>query len=122
MANFISIVEIPVCDFTRAVQFYQAVLDISIGEVDMGGTRMGVLPGDGEAVNVVLVKGDGYTPTTDGAVLYLNAGHDLQPMLDKVAQNGGQVIVSKTEISPGMGYFALFTDSEGNRMGLHSAN
>jgi len=122
MANFISIVEIPVSDFTRAVQFYQAVLNISIGEVDMDGTRMGVFPSEEAAVNVVLVKGDDYKPTTDGAVLYLNAGHDLQPMLDKIAQNGGQVIVSKTEISPEMGFFALFTDSESNRLGLHSAN
>ncbi|MFT4146889.1 MAG: hypothetical protein QM644_20805, partial [Mobilitalea sp.] len=61
-------------------------------------------------------------PTTDGAVLYLNAGNDLQPMLDKVAQNGGQVIVPKTEISPEMGYFALFIDPEGNKLGLHSSN
>ncbi|WP_262484208.1 VOC family protein [Chryseobacterium taichungense] len=42
-------------------------------------------------------------------------------MLDKVAQNGGQVIVPKTQISPEMGYFALFIDIEGNNLGLHSA-
>ena len=82
---------------------------------------MGVLPNDEGTVNVVLVKGNDYKPTTDGAVLYLNAGNDLQPMLDKVAQNGGQVIVPKTEISPEMGYFALFIDTEGNKLGLHSA-
>jgi len=90
--------------------------------LDMAGTRMGVLPSDGETVNVVLVKGDEYKPTADGAVLYLNAGNDLQPMLDKVAESGGQVIVPKTEISPEMGYFALFIDIEGNRLGLHSTN
>ena len=122
MANLISIAEIPVNDFARAIQFYQTILDIHIEEVDMAGTRMGVLPSDGETVNVVLVKGDDYKPTADGAVLYLNAGNDLQPMLDKVAENGGQVIVPKTEISPEMGYFALFVDIEGNRLGLHSTN
>jgi len=120
--NLISIVEIPVTDFTRAVQFYQTILGVTIEEMEMDGNKMGVLPNEEGTVNVVLVKGNDYKPTTDGAVLYINAGKDLQPMLDKVAQNGGQVIVPKTEISPEMGYFALFIDSEGNKLGLHSAN
>ena len=122
MNNLISIVEIPTTDFARAVKFYQTILGVTIEEVDMDGMLMGVLPSDGETVNVVLVNGNNYKPTTDGAVLYLNAGNDLQPMLDKVEQNGGQVILPKTEISPEMGFFALFIDTEGNKLGLHSSN
>ncbi len=122
MKNLISIVEIPTTDFSRAVKFYQAVLGVSIEEIDMDGTQMGVFPSDGETVNVVLVKGTDYKPTADGAVLYLNAGNDLQPTLEKVEQNGGQVIVPKTEISAEMGFFALFIDTEGNKLGLHSSN
>lgn len=121
MNNLISIVEIPVADFSKAVKFYQTVLGITIEEMEMDGNQMGILPNEAGTVNVVLVKGNDYKPTTDGAVLYLNAAHDLQPMLDKVAQNGGQIIVPKTEISPEMGYFALFMDTEGNKLGLHSA-
>ena len=122
MNNLISIVEIPTTDFARAVKFYQTILGVIIEEVDMDGMLMGLLPSDGETVNVVLVNGNDYKPTTDGAVLYLNAGNDLQPMLDKVEQNGGQVILPKTEISPEMGFFALFIDTEGNKLGLHSSN
>jgi uncharacterized protein len=114
MKNIISI--------ARAVKFYQTILGVSIEQVDMNGTKVGVLPSDGETVNVVLIKGNDYKPTTDGAILYLNAGKDLQPMLNKVEQNGGQVIVPKTEISPEMGFFALFIDTEGNKLGLHSSN
>ncbi|MFN6945032.1 MAG: VOC family protein [Cytophagaceae bacterium] len=121
MKTLISIVEIPVSDFSRAVTFYQSILDISIEEIDMDGTQMGVLPSEEETVNVVLVKGSDYKPTTDGAVLYLNVEDDLQPTLDKVEQNGGQVILPKTEISPEMGFFALFIDTEGNKLGLHSS-
>lgn len=121
MNNLISIVEISVTDFARAVKFYQTVLSISIEEMEMDGNQMGILPNEEGTVNVVLIKGNDYKPTTDGAVLYLNAGKDLQPMLDKIAQNDGQVIVPKTEISPEMGYFALFIDTEGNKLGLHSA-
>lgn len=121
MNNLISIVELPVSDFARAVKFYQTILGVTIEEMEMDGNQMGILPNEERTVNVVLVKGNDYKPTTDGAVLYLNAGDDLQPMLDKVVQNGGQMIVSKTAISPEMGYFALFIDTEGNKLGLHSA-
>jgi predicted enzyme related to lactoylglutathione lyase len=120
MKNVISIVEIPVSDFPRAVKFYQAVLGVTIQEMEMGGVTMGILPNEEGTVNVVLAKGDDYKSTANGAILYLNAGDDLQPMLNKVKQVGGQVLVPKTEINPEMGFFALFIDSEGNKMGLHS--
>lgn len=120
MKNLISIVEIPVINFTKAVNFYKSVLGTDIEEAEMDGTRMGVFPSDGEVVSVVLVSGEGYVPTTDGATVYFNAGDDLQLVLDKVEPNGGQVLVPKTQISPEMGYFALFTDVEGNKLGLHS--
>jgi len=120
MNHLISIVEIPTADFTRAVAFYQSILDVTIEEVDMGGTQMGILPSDGETENVVLVNGNDYKPTADGVVIYFNAGNDLQPMLDKVVEHGGQLILPKTEISPEMGCFALFVDTEGNKLGLYS--
>ncbi len=122
MKHLISIVEIPTIDFPRAVAFYQAVLDVSIEEIDMDGVQMGVLPGDEEMVSVVLVKGNDYKPSLDGTMVYLNAGDDLQITLDKVGQNAGKVIVPKNEISPEMGFFAVFTDTEGNKLGLHSKN
>lgn len=120
MKNLISIIEIPVLDFSRAVHFYQNILGVDIEEVHMDGSQMGILPSDGETVNVVLVKGGDCIPTTDGPVLYLNAGDNVQDMLDKVERNGGQVLLPKTEISPEMGYFALFLDLEGNKLGLHA--
>ncbi len=120
MKSLISIVEIPATDFSRAVAFYQTILSLRIEEIEMGGTQMGVFPGGQETVNVVLVKGDDYKPVTEGVIIYLNGGDDLQPMLDKVEANGGKVVVPKTEISPEMGCFALFTDTEGNKLGLHS--
>ena len=61
---------------------------------------MGVFPGDEEAVNVVLVKGNDYKPTTDGTVVYLNAGDDLQTVLDKIEPSGGKILVPKTEKKP----------------------
>lgn len=122
MNNLISIVEIPVADFPRAVKFYQAIMGVTIEAMEMDGVQLGVLPNETGTINVVLAKGNDYKPTTDGAILYLNAGDNLQPILDKVEGNGGQVIVPKTQISPEMGFFALFIDTEGNKLGLHSKN
>lgn len=121
MNNLVTIVEIPATDLARAVKFYEGVLAVKIDIMDMDGVQLGVIPNDEGSVNVVLAKGDDYKPTTNGPVLYLNAGEDLQPMLDRIKQNGGEVTVAKTLISPEMGYFAMFTDSEGNKLGLHSS-
>lgn len=122
MNNLISIVEIPTDDFSRAVKFYQTILGVVIEEIDMGGNKMGVLPSEEGTVNVVLIKENDNQPTSNGTVVYLNAGNDLQPTLDKISENGGQVVVAKTEISQEMGYFALFIDTEGNKLGLHSTH
>src|SRR5690606_111074 len=107
-------------DFKRAVTFYETALGIGIEKVDMGGIQMGVFPSDGETVNVVLVYGGDYKPSADGTIIYLSGGEDLQNTLDKIQPLGGTVVVEKTEISPEMGFFALFTDTEGNKLGLHS--
>jgi len=122
MKNLISIVEIPTADFSKAVTFYQTILEVSIEKVQMEGIQMGVLPSNGETVNVVLVHGEDYKPTRDGTLIYFNAGDNLQNMLDKIAASGGEIILPKTEISPEMGFFALFIDTEGNKVGLHGMN
>ncbi|NER15074.1 VOC family protein [Leptobacterium flavescens] len=122
MKSFISIFEIPAIEFSRAVGFYQTILDIKIEEIDMQGTKMGIFPSEGQMVSGVIVKGDGYQPSADGVIIYLNGGDDLQPILDKVELNGGKIEVPKTLIDEENGNFAMFLDTEGNRIGLHSPN
>lgn len=122
MENFITWFEIPSKDFSRAVTFYKAVLNVEIEEADFFGTKMGFLPSDGKNVSGAIVYGDDYKPSSDGVLAYLNGGNDLQPMLSRVEANNGKVIVPKTLISEEMGYFALFIDTEGNKLGIHSMN
>ncbi|MFY0687580.1 MAG: hypothetical protein JXQ90_10475 [Cyclobacteriaceae bacterium] len=43
-------------------------------------------------------------------------------MLDKVEENNGKIIVPKTPHADESGFFALYLDSEGNKIGLHSIN
>jgi predicted enzyme related to lactoylglutathione lyase len=122
MSSFIAIFEIPASDVSRAIAFYKVILDINIEFYDMGAMQMGVFPYENQMVTGVIIQGEGYTPSADGITIYLNAGDNLQVILDKVTQNGGQIIVPKTEHADGSGYFAIFLDSEGNKMGLHSLN
>ncbi len=120
MNNMINWFEIPVTNISRAIKFYSTILNIDISETDMFGTKMGVFPSDGTNVSGALVQGEGYIPSTSGTTVYLNGGDDLSTILIKVEVAGGSIMVNKTIISEEMGFFALFVDSEGNKVALHS--
>ncbi len=122
MKKLISIVEIPTTVFARAASFYNSILNADIEEMEMGGIKMGLLSNSGEDVYVHLIHGEEYKPSVDGVVVYLNCGNDLQQVAIKVAENGGRIIIPKTEIAPDIGFYAMFTDTEGNRLGLYSTS
>ena len=122
MNSYISIFEIPATDISRAIRFYEGILDVKIEKMEFPGMQMGILPYEEQMVTGVIMKGEGYEPSANGITIYLNAGEDLQLVLDKVEKNGGKVIIPKTAHADESGYFALFLDSEGNKMGLHSPN
>jgi len=86
----------------------------------MFGTKMGFFPFDGKNISGAIVQGDNYKPSSVGILAYLNGEDDLQLMLDKIESSGRKIIVPKTQISPEMGSFATFIDSEGNKMVIHS--
>jgi len=120
MKNLVSWFEIPMSDFGRAVSFYKSVLDLDIRQTEMFGTKMGLFPSDGSNVSGALVQGEGYEPSKEGVSIYLNGGKDLTVPLNKVEKAGGTIVVPKTEISKEMGFFAIFLDTEGNKIALHS--
>ena len=122
MKSFISLFEIPATDISRAISFYQAILDINIEKMEMPGMEMGIFPYEGQMVTGVIMKGEGYKPTAGGVTIYLNGGDNLQQILDKVEKNDGIIIVPKTAHADESGFFALFLDTEGNKLGLNSPN
>ncbi|BFP41219.1 hypothetical protein FGF1_20640 [Flavobacteriaceae bacterium GF1] len=122
MESRISIFEIPATNISRAVHFYETILDIKIVLMAIQEMEMGIFPYEGQMVTGVIIKGDGYRPSSDGVTIYLNGGPDLQVILNKVEKNGGKISVPKTPHADESGFFALFLDTEGNRIGLHSPN
>jgi uncharacterized protein len=122
MNSYISIFEIPAVELSRAVAFYQGILGIEIEEMDMPEMQMGIFPYEGQMVTGVIIKAEGYRPSSNGVTVYLNGGDNLQVILDNVEKWGGKILTPKTLHADGSGYFALFLDSEGNKIGLHSPN
>lgn len=122
MNSHVSIFEIPATDISRAIEFYQSILDITIEQMEFPGMEMGLFPYEEQMVTAVIMKGEGYNPSADGVTIYLNGGDDLQIILDKVEKSGGKILVPKTPHADESGYFSLFLDTEGNRLGLHSPN
>lgn len=122
MKSYLSIFEIPAADISRAIKFYEAILDVKIEAMDIPKFQLGILPYEGQMVTGVIIKAEGYKPSSDGVTIYLNGGDNLQVMLDKVENSGGKILVQKTLHADEMGYYAIFLDSEGNKIGLHSPN
>jgi len=122
MKSHISIFEIPATDISRAVDFYKAILGINIEKMEFPEMQMGIFPYEEQMVTGVIVKTEGDKPSANGVTIYLNGGDNLQVILDKVEKNGGEIIVPKSPHADDSGYYALFLDSEGNKMGLHSPN
>ena len=123
MKNAISWFEIPASDLDRATRFYEAIFGVKLIPVDMESIRMRMFPlEDMMGVGGAVVDSGGFhkPSSTDGPLIYLNGNPDLQNVLSKVEAAGGKIMVPKTEITPEYGYMAVFIDTEGNRIGLHS--
>ena len=116
MEKLISWVEIPADDFDRAVDFYNAILGLDLKKEDHGHEKMACFPtGEG-----AIFSKKGFRPSKDGVIINLFVGNQLDETIEKIKKNGGSVIKGRTKIeAEGQAYFALFIDSEGNKLGLN---
>ena len=124
MKHAISWFEIPATDIDRAQKFYETIFQIQMQPMDFQQTKMRMFPLDDpmKGIGGTLIDSGGFhkPSATDGPLLYLNGNPDVQITLDRVEAAGGKIVVPKTEISPEYGYMAVFIDTEGNRIALHS--
>jgi predicted enzyme related to lactoylglutathione lyase len=118
--NALNWFEIPAADFQRAKKFYESILVAEIHSAKMGDAEMAFLPTDEGKVGGAIVHHPMMKPGADGTMVYLNANPDLNPYLERITKAGGKVIVPKTQVTPEIGFFAVFIDSEGNKVALHS--
>ena len=112
--------EIPVKDMNRAKSFYEKVFGIELSLNQMGSIQMAWFPmiQDGAGATGTLVRGEGYTPSHNGTLIYFSVA-DIDTALKKINEQGGKALGPRTSIGE-YGFYALFEDSEGNRVALHS--
>ena len=120
MDHLLNWIEIPVSNMKRAVSFYGELLEQELNEMKLGPNDYALFSVKDKFNTGALVKGEGYTPSIEGAVVYLNGGEDLTKVLGRVNKAGGKVLLEKTFLSKEAGFIAYFKDTEGNKVGLHS--
>ncbi len=124
--NALNWFEIPATDLDRAQKFYESIFGFEMinQEMENMGMKMAAFPyepGSGKAAGG-LIQSQMHVPSDKGALIYLNANPNMDPVIEKIEANGGKVVMPKMKISDEIGYMAFFTDTEGNKVGLHSQN
>ena len=120
--NVVNWFEIPVTDMSRAVSFYEAVFSFKMHLAKLDGLEMAWFPwrentpGSGGSL---IYSPEFYKPSEEGTVVYFSVD-DIEQAEAKVGPAGGEVLIKKRQISEEHGYMALFKDSEGNRIAVHS--
>lgn len=116
MEKLVTWVEIPAENFGRAVKFYTHILKIEFEVYEYETEKMACFPTGEGAISY----GQGFHPSANGTLVSLNRGKDLDATIERIVDLGGKIIQPKTKIeAENRGYFALFLDSEGNRVGLY---
>lgn len=112
--------EIPAVDMERAVAFYSHVFSIRMEPREQNGIKMAWFPMKGSETGAAgsLVAGPGYNPSPGGVLVYFTAP-DIEETLGRVREAGGEVLQGRMSIGE-YGFVAFITDTEGNRIGLHS--
>ncbi|MDF3831074.1 MULTISPECIES: VOC family protein [unclassified Pseudocitrobacter] len=118
MKNVVNWFEIPVTNMERAIAFYERVMQVSLRREVMDSADMAIFPYDDPATGGALAKFEGMAPSLQGTLIYLHTD-DLIASLKRVASAGGACVFGPVEPGDDIGTIALFTDSEGNRVGLH---
>ncbi len=120
MIKTFSYIAIPCTNFERAFDFYVHITDGLIYRNTNVPFPMAYFT-DRDNNNVGhLFQLPGFNPSADGPIVYMELAKDLDETISKISAAGGKIVMPKTFIAPGRGYWALFLDSEGNKLALHS--
>ena len=121
MDKLFSYVAIPCDDFERAFDFYSKLVGNMIQRNPNVPFPMAYFVDENKNNVGHLFQLDGFKPSDDGTLVYLKLARDINETLARVVDAGGRVKMPKTLIAPGKGFWALFYDSEGNKLALHSS-
>jgi predicted enzyme related to lactoylglutathione lyase len=118
--NAINWFEIYTANIDKATAFYTAILNQPLRPVASEACRMSVFPADPDkGVSGALTQMDSCKPGPGGTLVYLNVEGDLDGVLSRIPGAGGRIVKPRMDITP-HGFIGIFSDPEGNVVGLHS--
>lgn len=121
MSNPVVWFEIAATDLERAKKFYSDVFQKEMQYVDMPDSPMYMMGSSAEGIagaSGALVKSADNIPSTSGTIVYFYCD-DVAVEASRVEAAGGTLIVPKTSLGE-FGFMAMFIDTEGNKVGMHS--
>ncbi|MDR2956276.1 MAG: VOC family protein [Prevotella sp.] len=122
MKRLVAFFEIPCSNFKRAVNFYENVFGITMPSFDCENEKMAFFPDEDGLAPGAISWAEDFQPSQNGVLISLNCA-DITSAMAKVEANGGKPVIPKTKIeADNRGYFAVFSDPEGNHIGLYSDN
>ena len=107
-------IEIPANDPPATARFYSTLFGWEteqMPQMEYYGFQSGNTPGGFPKTGQMATAGE--------VILYLESSN-IDDDLQRIEGMGGHMVVPRTEI-PSMGYFAIFTDPTGNKVGLFEA-
>lgn len=112
--------EIYVQDMNRAKNFYESVFATRLERLESPDIEMWAFPmdRDGRGAAGSLVKYEGYPSGGNSTLVYFTCTDCAVEAL-RVTASGGTIFKDKFAIGQ-HGFIVLFTDTEGNMIGLHS--
>lgn len=110
-------IEFPAADDKQAAEFYGQLFDWPT-DVDEAGYTM-FNPAEGPVGGFNPLADGGHTPIKPGDVIVYVSTDNVEATLAKAESLGGRVLLGKTEI-PGFGWYGLFADPTGNRVGVYT--
>lgn len=116
MQKLITWVEVPAVDFDRAVNFYNSVFLLNLSKEDFGNEKMAFFPNNEGAISYA----SNFKPSENGVLVSFTAPDNMEKTLERIKNVGGKILQPKTKIeAEGRDFFAICTDSEGNKIGLY---
>ena len=108
-------IEIPADDADRAKRFYAGLFGWSFVEPEgFSGYYLFTTPVGQDGMGGAIGRRGEMAPEKVRAYVHVDS---IDETLPKVAELGGTVVEEKAEV-PGMGWYAVLTDSEGNELAL----
>jgi hypothetical protein len=120
MKNPVCWFDIYVSNLERAKKFYETVFNIRLVDLPGEWGRQSLFPFDHESRNIsgALVEKVDLIANGNNAIIYFET-EDCIAEESRIEKAGGKMIQSKMSIGE-FGFISLFTDTEGNTIGLHS--